>query len=224
MTTRILAAGASSLREAFYELSLERRVPDADLLDDVVRRYPQYAEELTEFAIDLALDALHDAATVGTAESYTHEDLLIVPPAVSRAISRFHNRLYAINRRDSGLPEEQSVTASRRAPVNPFEALSQGEFRDLRSRLDVSTVFIAKLRDRQIDPNTIPNGFSQRVADELDEPIGVVVEHFAGLQISTGRQFYKADEKPSSTKQQSFREAVRNSGLSEVQQQQLMDL
>ena len=56
--TPILTAGAPPLREAFYALSMAQRIPDAELLDDVVRRYPIYANELTEFAIELALDAL----------------------------------------------------------------------------------------------------------------------------------------------------------------------
>ena len=41
---------AATLRDALYELSLARQVPDATLLDEFVRRYPEHAEDLTDFA------------------------------------------------------------------------------------------------------------------------------------------------------------------------------
>ena len=47
-----------SLREAYYLLSTAQAVPDAKLLDDIVRRYPEFGEELTDFAIEIAVDAL----------------------------------------------------------------------------------------------------------------------------------------------------------------------
>lgn len=215
----------SSLRDALYELSIEQHVPDAALLDDIVRRYPQYAAELTEFAIALAVDALHDVATESAVPD-TDEAPITVTPAVSRAMSRFQNRLHAIARRGVPSLEHQSAVAPTSAPVNPFEALSQNEFRDLASRLDVTPVFIMKLRDRQIDPNTIPGGFHQRAADEIEVSINVVSAHLAGPQTTTsmGQQFYRADEKPSVPKQQSFAEAVRSSGLSEAQQRRLLNL
>lgn len=215
----------SSLRDALYELSIEQHVPDAALLDDIVRRYPQYAAELTEFAIALAVDALHDVATE-FAESDTDEVPMAVTPAVSRAISRFQNRLHAIARTSVPSFEPQSVATPTNALVNPFEALSQSEFRELVLRLDVTPVFVMKLRDRHIAPDTTTTGFRQRVADELKVPIYVVSAHLTRPQTitSTGQQFYKADEKPSVPKQQSFTEAVQSSGLSEAQQQRLLNL
>ena len=215
----------SSLRDALYELSTEQHVPDAALLDDIVRRYPQYAAELTEFAIALAVDALHDAATE-SAESDTDDAPITVTPAVSRAMSRFHNRLHAVSKTETGPSEEQSLTDSGSVPVNPFEALGRSEFRDLASRLDVNNVFIIKLRDRQIDPSGIPESLSQQVADELKVPQDVVIAHLAAppTVASMERQFYKSAEKPNVPKQQSFVEAVQSSGLSGAQQQRLLNL
>ena len=54
------------LRDAMYAMSLAKPVPDAELLDEYVRLYPEHAEALTEFAVELAVDALlHDATPVG---------------------------------------------------------------------------------------------------------------------------------------------------------------
>ena len=46
-----------SLSDAMYAMSLAKRIPDAELVEDFVRRYPLHAEALTEFAVELAIDA-----------------------------------------------------------------------------------------------------------------------------------------------------------------------
>ena len=45
------------LREVILELAVAKPVPDAEVLDDFTRRYPEYAAELTEAAVDLVLAA-----------------------------------------------------------------------------------------------------------------------------------------------------------------------
>lgn len=218
--TTILTAGAPPLREAFYALSMAQRVPDAELLDDFVRRYPVYAIELTEFAIELALDALRGDAAADAAEAEL--DPAQVSPVVSRAMSRFHNRLHAI--RTAGAAREPARRAE--APSNPFAALSRDEFRGFARRLGANSVFVAKLRDRQIASDTMSDGFRRRVADDLRAPPDVVVAHFAmsGGSPMVTRQFFKADAKPDHAGQQSFEEAVRSSGLTEEQQRHLLRL
>jgi len=46
----INAAAQMSLRDAMYAMSLAKAVPDAELLDEFARRYPNHANALTEFA------------------------------------------------------------------------------------------------------------------------------------------------------------------------------
>ena len=50
------------LRDVLYALSLAKPIPDAEVLDDFVRRYPEYAAALTDFAIELAMDAVSSEA------------------------------------------------------------------------------------------------------------------------------------------------------------------
>ena len=45
-------------REALYALAMAGNMPDAGVLDEIVRQYPQFSRELTEFAVELALDSL----------------------------------------------------------------------------------------------------------------------------------------------------------------------
>ena len=208
-----------ALREALYVLSTEQDVPDAKLLDDVVRQYPQFGEELTEFAIDIAVDALRGERVVEDAEAEI--DPSTVSPAVSRAMSHFQNRLHAVT---EGAAETRSTRADIPDAPNPFSDLPRNEFRAFATRLNANGVFVGKLRDRQIDPTTMTPGFQSRVANELKAPLDVVVAHFAARQVAPTRQFFKAEVKPSTRAQQSFEEAVRSSGLSEVQQKFLLEL
>jgi len=216
-----LTPSPPQLREALYALSLAKRVPDAELVDDVVRRFPQFADELTDFAIELALDELRGDEAAEAAESAI--DPARVSPVVSRAMSRFQNRLHEVTR---SAASATGVTTLLATPANPFANLSRDEFRGFAKRIGASTVFVTKLRDRLIHPATMTDGFRQRVADELSAPIELVAAHFAATGgASTGaRQFYKADEKPGDAQRQSFSEAVRNSGLTDEQQRHLLSL
>ena len=147
----ILTRTPTPLRDVLYALSLAKPIPDAEVLDDFVRRYPEYAAALTDFAIELVMDALSSEAVN---ECTPSETTTVVSPAVSRAMSRFQNRLYAVQQAKA----ERSVTA----PVeNPFAALDRSSFRSLAQRLNANAVFLSKLRDHQIDPDTMPDSFCQ---------------------------------------------------------------
>jgi hypothetical protein len=217
----IHTASRPGLRDALYTLATAKAVPDAALLDDMVRRYPQFSGELTDYAIAIAIDALRGDDAVEAAEAA--RDPMVMSPAVSRAMSRFQNRLHEVS--DKGDARATALRSSSADAPNPFAALSRDEFRAFAKRLDVNSVFVAKLRDRQIDPTTLTPGFRQRVADDLRAPLDVVVAHFAATQGAAARaQFYKADGKPTNGGRQRFEEAVQSSGLTEAQQRALLAL
>ena len=207
------------VREALYALSMAKRLPDAEVLDEVVREYPQFADELTDFAVEIALDVLRNSAAEAAEAAVEPGD---VSSAVSRAISRFHNRRYALRRAAETTPTEGGLAWE---PVdNPFEGLSHHELRALALRIGANTVFVIKLRDRQIEPESIPDPFKRRVCLALQITLELLVAHLAARPVSTGRQFFKADEKPTHGQRQSFLDAVRSSGLTEEAQRRLMSL
>ena len=217
--SQTLNASPRVLREAFYMLSTTQDIPDAKLLDDLVRQYPQFGGELTEFAIAIAVDALRGDGVVEAAEAAA--DASVVSPAVSRAMSHFQNRLHAMT---TGAAQPKDMSPNVPNAPNPFIGLPRTEFRAFAGRLNANAVFVGKLRDRQIDPATMTSGFRKRVADELKAPLEVVVAHFAAQQSAPAGQFFKADGKPSTGAQQSFEDAVKSSGLSEDQQRVLLGL
>ena len=46
---------ATPMDDVLYAFAVAKAVPDADTLDEFVRQYPEYADALTEFAIELVL-------------------------------------------------------------------------------------------------------------------------------------------------------------------------
>ena len=204
---------AGSLHDALYALALAKPVPDAAVLDDLVRRYPHYAVQLTDMAVELALEALADRD-----EKPTLGDISGTSPAVGRAMSRFQNRLYAVTK------ARRPANTAPESP-NPFATLGRAELRGLGSRLGGNTVFAMKLRDRVIDPDTMTEGFRRHIAETMRAPLDVVIAHFAARSELAAHAHYKAEQKPEiGKKKQSFEEAVRSSGLTPEQQAFLLSL
>ena len=203
----------AQLEDALYALAVADQLPDAGALDELVRAYPAHAAELTDLAVALVLEALDK-----------NDDEVFVEqkdtsPAVSRAMSRFHNELYnvgAIRR----APEIKSAAGT----ANPFAEFSRSEFQEVGKRLNASTLFVIKLRDRMIDFNTMTEGFLRFVAEAANKPVEVVVAHLSGEQMMAAQAHYKSDTKPSVTQKQTFAEAVHTSNLTEDQQRYLLGL
>jgi hypothetical protein len=201
------------LRDVLYELALARPAPDAALVDEFVRRYPEYASDLTEYAIELALDAIA-----------AHDEPMDMPvatatPGVSRAMSRFHSRLRAVRK---GTDAEAAEAAP--AVENPFAKLNRPAMRALAQRLHANTVFVMKLRDRLIRGDTMTEGFLRRLADELGVLLETVMAHFAAPAYVPRGAHFKADTKPEAGEKQTFEEAVRSCGLTPEQQTSLLNL
>lgn len=200
----------STLREALFQLALAKDVPDADLLDDFVRRYPEHAVELTDFAIEAAVDVLRRGSSHTEAAT---------SPAVARAMDRFQKARIAVRAEKAHSPLDPVLSD------NPFVGFDRGAYRALANKLNATTLFLNKLRDRLIEPMTIPVGFHRHIAQSLNIPVEIVLGHLAGQpQLNAQPQFFKSDGKPEIGPRQSFEEAVRSSGLTEEQQRYLLSL
>jgi hypothetical protein len=204
------------LKDVLYAFSLAKSIPDADLLDEFARRYPKYATALTDFAISIVLDFAH-----GEDETSSEAIEPTVSKAVSRAMSRFQNRLFELQQ----FPIAHSrVTTLQPFVVNPFDSLDRKAYRAIAERLHCNTVFLSMLRDREIEATTIPERFTRLVSEELKIPMELLAAHFAAQPEIRPGQFYKSEEKPKPGNQISFEEAIRKSGLTEAQQEYLLGL
>ncbi len=212
---------ANNLQNAINELAMAQRRPDVDLLEGVIKQYPELATELTEFAIELAIDFLVNPEV-------DHEvvvNLDEVSPLVSRAMSNFENELYK-RKQDKAKVEEQSMTAPETVTVNPFEEMDRKGFRAFTFAIHASKIFAMKIRDRQIKLATIPIRYLEMIAESLRVTLDQLREYLTNNngRLTPGIQFFKAEGKPDHDVQQSFDEAVASSGLTDEQQQFLLSL
>jgi len=206
------------LEDALYALSVGGRVPNATILDGLVRHYPEYASELTEAAISIVLDVLSEDGT----EDFD-ADQNETSPAVARAMSHFHNRIYEVERAATPRPVTPAVAEAREVP-NPFATGSKEEARALAIKLGANTTFLIKLRDRLIEPSSITAGFLKFAAGEIGSKIEFLASHFAGPpSVALGAE-YKAERKPEARRRQNFEDAIRTSGLTDAQVEKLLKL
>lgn len=199
--------------DVLYALALAMPVPDPKTLDEFIRRYPQHAEALTEFAVQLALEP----DTIGDEEGDEDADGA-VSPAVSRAISHFQNVSYEL--------EKKGGADAPVAGANPFSSLSTEAFRAYAAKLGANTIFVMKLRDGRIEPESIfaRPGFCRAAAEGLDVPVEVMMAHARSTPTVSAQQLHKSDGKPIVPKRETFEEAVRSSGLTPEQQRHLLEL
>lgn len=198
------------LPDVLYEFSIAQEVPDAQLLDEYTKLYPGYAAQLTEFAIEIALDVRR-----GPEEASHAFEEETVSPAVSRAMSAFQVALQETR----GQQEVAAAEVSNAEVENPFASLDRKQFRALATAMDANTAFLCKLRDCLIDPQTMSDGFLQLLGDKLAVSVDLLRAFFEGKSPQLAGQHFKADKKPSVGGQQSFEDAVKSSGLTADQQQ-----
>ncbi len=208
-------------QDAIQELIEAGRSPDAELVEGVVSQYPEFASEITEFAVELALDMLVNKDDVQLAPVNLEE----VSPMVARAISNFENELFL---RDQELAKEteSSMIAPEVKMIDPFSSMDRKSFRAFVTDIQASTVFAIKVRDRQIRLATIPLRYLEMIADSLRIPFDQLREYLSQRngRLAHGTQFFKADDGPNHDLQQSFDDAVADSGMTDMQQQFLLGL
>ena len=208
-----------SLREVLYEFALAQHAPTRELLDDYVHRYPQYATALADLAVDLTME--NGTVDIQPTPRLEGAGEVSQSPDVLRMISHFQNRLYQVRR---NLPEPAVEDASAEKAANPFGNLPRSEIRSFARALDVSNAFVMKLRDCQIQVETMTEGFLSRVAELLSVSLDHLVAHLTRKPQIAADASFKAEKKPEAGAKQTFEEALRSSGLSEQQQAHLLQL
>lgn len=209
------------LQDAILELLAAEKLPDADLVEGVVHAYPEFAVEITEFAVNLAIDMLINPVN----EAELSVSLEETSPMVARAMSNFENELFE-KQQSSESDREGSNSTAKTSTINPFARMDRTGFRAFATAIHASTIFAMKIRDHQIKLATIPLKYLEMIAQALPlslEQLRDYLNHRNG-RLAPGNQFFKADDKPDHNIQQSFDEAVATSGLTEEQQNYLLSL
>ncbi len=185
----------AALQDALQEMIESGEHPDADALERIVACHPRFAAELTDFAVEWALqDLLPETTAESAGES-----------AVPAAMGRFRERL----------PELDRAAADRHGPAygDPFADRSPAELKRVAAALAVDKTIIAKLRDRKIVAESIPGELRERLAEELEVPAAAIAAHLARPAVVYAGASFKAAAKPEAGPKESFTEAVRRSFL-----------
>lgn len=202
----------TNLESVLFEFRVEAGAPRPGILEAYCRRYPQFARELTDYAVEWLIDeALATAAPAPEAAAPESS------PLVSKAISRLYNR---IREREAANDAARSAASQVR---NPFEGLSLARKREIRNELRVNTPLLAKFENRLIDPGTVPRPFLDRFARLLESGVEDLVGYLRLPPAMQAAEF-KAQGKPAAAaRKESFEEAVRGSSLDDKQKKALLE-
>ena len=218
----------AQFQDAINELAMSDRLPDAAQIEAAIQNCPEFATEITEYAIELAMEMLFE----DDAEIAVAEDVEGTSPLVSRALSVFENELFNSRQAEAedansniAAPETKSIRVTAQGG-DPFAKMDRREFRSFGKTINANSVFAAKVRDKQIIGATYPCEFLELFAKGLNESLEYVVA-FVGSTLEPQprtNEFFKADVRPDQTMQQTFEDAVKDCGLSQDQQYFLLSL
>lgn len=193
-TTKPFPADEESVLMAF---SME---PDhgRETLERYISEYPQHATALIDCSIDLRHLPLAEDVSAA-----------VVPDSlVDNAWQRF----------------ERAVQQPAAEVVNPFAKLNSSGFKSLARSLDVSNLFLMRVRDRAISAATIPARFVEKLASELGATAQAVGAYLQGPPGMISGHAFRSSVKPSVGEQIIFDQAVATSQLTPEQQATLKAL
>ena len=199
MENRIEATRDDALN-AFLE---ENDRPTAENLQEWVKRYPQFREELVEFAAVWAEQLVLPHASELGAEA---EKAL-----VDRAMSHVLNVAYSrdVETQEQNLHDAPFVSLTGEAEQAGMKPLQ------LARACGLDLGLLSKLNSRQIQPWTIPAKLIRLLADHLRKTTVAIQNYFAEPPFAATGKAFLSRGKPTSTGQQSFTDAVRSSSLSD---------
>lgn len=172
---------------------------DRETLERYINEFPEYAAAL----IDCSIAFMVEAGADGRAAAVSSDD------AVDKAWQRFQ------------LAVEEPAVAD---VINPFAKLNPSGFKAVARSLDVSNLFLIRLRDRAIDAATIPRRFIEKLASELGASARDVGEYLRSSPAIVSGHSFRSNVKPAVTEQITFLQAIETSQLTPAQQEALRAL
>ncbi len=205
--SKLVPRREDDLQNALQELVETGEQPDAEMLETIVARHPQHAAELTDFAVEWALQELLPESVAGDqGES-----------AVPAAMERFRARIAELEHSDVGPAALLGDGSGRPAAsfddpfADPFAERTPAELKRVAGALGLDKTLVAKLRDRKIVAETVPDELFDGLAMELEVPPAAIVAHLAQPAVVYAGASFKAAGKPEVGPKESFAEAVRRS-------------
>lgn len=173
---------------------------DRVTLEHYLSQYPEHALALVDCSIELMMDA-----SQSDEEVQVSSDLV-----VDQAWRQFQ----------AAMGSAQGTAAV----ANPFAQLKPTAFKSLARRLDISNLFLIRVRERAIDAATIPQRFVQQLAAELCETADAVSTYLRSPPTMASSLSFRSNVKPEVASQIPFDQAIETSQLTPAQKEALQAL
>ena len=192
-----------TLDDALNTFVQENDRPTAGNVQKWVERYPQFREDLIEFAAVWAEQLVLPAAEEIGAEA----EKVLVDRAMSHVLNVAYSRdVETLERTTSDDPVHSLTQDAQRAGTRPVQ---------LAKACGLDLNLLSKLNSRQIQPWTIPAELIGKLAEQLNKTVAALKIFFAGPPRAATGKAYLSRGKPTGKAQQSFADAVRQSSLSD---------
>lgn len=192
----------ADLQDALHELVSSGEKPDAEALEALVARHPRHASDLTDFAVEWALQELLPEPT-------PKDDS---PSAVPAAMERFKAKLAEVEAPKTSNPSEANEVPLALEPASdPFADRTPGELKQVATTLGLDKTLMAKLRDRKVVAETIPDELNFDLAQQLEVPPAAIIAHLSQPAVVYAGASFKAANKPEVGPKETFADAVRRS-------------
>ena len=185
--------------EVLLAFSVEPR-HDRATLEYYLNQYPEHALALVDCSIELMMDASHSGDEVQVSSDQV----------VDQAWRQFQ----------AAMGSAQGTVAI----TNPFAQLQPTAFKSIARRLDVSNLFLIRVRERAIDAATFPRRFVQQLAAELGATVDAVSAYLRSPPTMASSLSFRSNVKPEVAAQIPFDQAVETSQLTPSQKEALQAL
>ena len=181
---------------------------------------PDEEEVLHAFSVE----PRHDRATLDHyLNQYPEHALALVDCSIEMMMDASHSDQVV----DQAWRQFQAAMGSAQGTVaitNPFAQLQPTAFKSIARRLDVSNLFLIRVRERAIDAATFPRRFVQQLAAELGATADAVSAYLRSPPTMASSLSFRSNVKPEVTAQIPFNQAVETSQLTPAQKEALQAL
>lgn len=185
--------------EVLLAFSVEPR-HDRATLEHYLNQYPEHALALVDCSIEMMMDASHSDDEVQVSSDQVAD----------QAWRQFQAAMGSV----------QGTAAI----ANPFAQLQPTAFKSIAKRLDVSNLFLIRVRERAIDAATFPRRFVQQLAAELGATVDAVSAYLRSPPTMASSLSFRSNVKPEVAAQIPFDQAVETSQLTPSQKEALQAL
>lgn len=183
-----------------FQYTEEYRQGQRPRIEDYVRRYPQYASELLEFAVYFHTVGFED-------DSFEEPGELALSPAAEKALARIRERRAAYAPSPAIAPIESLFKQGLAVQLAPPQVAAA---------VGLTMDVLAKIEARAITVASIPRTLIQRLATALKLAPEAITAYLSAAQPGQVGGFYYADQAPTQ-QEESFLDAVQASALSPEQ-------